>query len=172
LAVSVAVMVNVPVVPVASDVARPNVPKTVPVVTDVTSDEVQAAAVVQSISVPLEKTAKALNCWVVPAAMVGLEGVMTIVDSFPPREQLMKPAAAAKSAAATILPYLRIFIIPFSPDTRLKIVGSIVSESFYIFNDKAQNPRGMRTWIHTLHTYPRANAANLNLPLLFLLWLR
>lgn len=84
-------------------------------VTAVESDELHAAAVVQSSVVPSEKIAKALNCCVVPLAMVGLAGVTLIDASFPPREQLMSPIAAAKSTTATILPYLRILIVLYLP---------------------------------------------------------
>lgn len=114
MAVSVAVMVMVPVFPVTSEVARPKVPRALPMVTDAPSDELQTAAVVQSIAVPFEKTATASNCRLVPVAMVGSAGVTFIAVSFPPFAQLMKPIVAAKSATAAMLPYFKIFIILFS----------------------------------------------------------
>jgi hypothetical protein len=114
-AVSVAVMVIVFVVPLRSEVARPWVPRELPMVTAAESDELQIAAVVQSIAVPSENVATALNCCLDPVAIVGLAGVTLIDASFPPREQLMKPIAAAKSATATILPYLRILISSLLP---------------------------------------------------------
>ena len=55
---SVAVIVNVPVVPVASEVARPYEPKELLIVTALLSD-VQFAAVVQSSIVPFENVATA-----------------------------------------------------------------------------------------------------------------
>jgi hypothetical protein len=109
---SVAVIMNVPV---ASEVARPKVPRVLPMVTAVASEVLQVAADVQLISVPFEKIAMAMNSCLVPVAMVGLAGATLIDVSFPPREQLMKPIAVAKSATATILPCLRIFILLFSP---------------------------------------------------------
>ena len=111
---SVAVIVNVPVVPVASEVARPYEPKELLIVTSLLSD-VQSAAVVQSSIVPFENIAMAVNWCFVPLAMVGPEGDTVIDVSVPPfLPQLMKPIAAAKSAAMIILPYFRIFIILFS----------------------------------------------------------
>jgi hypothetical protein len=107
LTVSVAVIVNVPVVPVTS-VAIPYEPRLLPIVT-AASEVLQAAAAVQLIVVPSENVATAANCCLVPVAMVGLAGATLIDASFPPREQLMTPIATAKSATATILPHLRIF---------------------------------------------------------------
>jgi len=154
LAVSVAVIVNVPFVPVASEVARPYEPKELLIVTALLSD-VQFAAVVQSSIVPFENVANAVNWCLVPLAMVGPEGDTVIDASVPPLlPQLMKPIEAAKSAATTILPYFRVFIILFSLWYTLKIARSpfkqpaglrtadcILTESFFIFNGKTKDPR-------------------------------
>ncbi len=112
LTVSVALIVAT-VVPV-TEVARPYEPKLLPIVTSA-FEVVQAAAVVQSIIVPSENIAIAVNCLFVPVAMVGPAGDTVIEVSVPPAlPQLMKPIATAKSAAMIILPYFRIFIILFS----------------------------------------------------------
>lgn len=150
MALSVAIIVYVPVIAVASEVATPKAPRALPMETDVASDELQTAAVVQSIAVPFEKTATASNCRLVPIAMVGSAGVTLIDASFPPFAQLTKPIAAAKSTTAAMLPYLRIFIILFSlvslidslqslsTTCRVMDAKSIISETVFIFNGKAK----------------------------------
>ena len=142
LAVSVAVMVTVFIVgvePLRSAVARPYVPKLFPIVTAASSDELQAAAVVQSIAVPFENTAVAVNCCVVPAVMVELAGAIVIDSNVPPREQLVKFIAAAKSAIATnplyFKPVINALLPAYSFIFRSSILQrDIVSESDFIIN--------------------------------------
>lgn len=110
IAVSVAVMVIVPVVPVISEVARPVEPTVLLIVTVVSSDELQVDADVQFMVVPSENFAMAANCCAVPFAMVGLLGMTVIDSSFPPRIQLMKPAAATVRTATTKIQYFTILI--------------------------------------------------------------
>lgn len=119
LAVSVAVMVItliVPLEPLTSEVARPLEPKLLLIVTAPAFDVLQSAAVVQSSIVPFENVAMAVNWCLVPVAMVGSAGDTVIEVSVPPLlPQLMRPIAAANSAARIIVLYFKIFIILFSP---------------------------------------------------------
>jgi hypothetical protein len=115
-AVSVAVMVTVPVVPLASEVARPFEPAVLLIVTMVTSDEFQVTAEVQFSVVPSENVAVAVSCWVVPIAMVGLVGVTVIDVMVPPRIQLMKPITVTDSTARTKMRDLIVLIMVVSLD--------------------------------------------------------
>jgi hypothetical protein len=110
IAVSVAVMVIVPVVPVIGDVARPFEPAVLLIVTAVSSDELQVDADVQFRVVPSENFAMAANCCAVPFTMVGLLGITVIDSSFPPRVQLMKPTAVTVRPATIKIQYFTIFI--------------------------------------------------------------
>ncbi len=119
--VSIAVMVNVPVTLVSSEVARPCEPmllltgKTASKGAPVTgSDELQVTADVQLSVVLSENVAVAVNCCVVPAAMIAVAGVTEIDFSVPPRIQLISPVAAAESTARATIQYFRIFIVLFS----------------------------------------------------------
>jgi hypothetical protein len=114
--VSVAAMVTVPAVPLASEVARPFEPAVLLIVTMVTSDEFQVTAEVQFRVVPSENVAVAVSCWVVPIAMVGLVGVTVIDVMVPPRIQLMKPITVTDSTARTKMRDLIVLIMVVSLD--------------------------------------------------------
>ena len=73
---SVAVMMVVPVVPVARDeTARPLVPAALLIVATAVSDDSQKTKVVTSSVVPSAKVSLAVNCVVVPREMTASAGV-------------------------------------------------------------------------------------------------
>jgi hypothetical protein len=69
----VAVMV---LVPAATEVARPFEPVTLPIDATLVLEEFQATVSVRSCVVLSENVPVAVNCWVVPLAMLGLVGVI------------------------------------------------------------------------------------------------
>jgi len=104
---SVAVII---VVPAATDVAKPFEPVTLLTSATCVSDEVQSTADDQFNVVPSENLAVAINCSVVPVAMVALTGVTVIELMVPPCRQLIKPSEAANSTAKTKIYDLNVFI--------------------------------------------------------------
>ncbi len=122
--VSTALMMNVPVTLVSSEVARPCEPmllltgRATSMGAPVSSDELQVTADVQLSVVLSVNVAVAVNCCVVPAAMIAVAGVMEIDFSVPLRIQLIRPIAVAESRARTTTQYFRnliFFLLKSSP---------------------------------------------------------
>src|SRR2546428_456471 len=110
---SVAVIV---VVPAATDVAKPCEPPALLIVATAVLDELQVTWVVRSCVVLSLKVPVAVNCRVVPFAMLGLVGVTVIVDRVaavtvsvvlpetPPKVAVIVVVPAATDVARPALP--------------------------------------------------------------------
>ncbi len=109
------------VVPTAAEVARPCEPAALLIVA-AGLDELQVTRVVRGCMVPSVYTPVAVNCWVVPSAMLGFAGVTLIETSDAPLTvNTVEPVAPFKAAVMVDVPPLTPVAKPTLPGALLMV---------------------------------------------------
>jgi hypothetical protein len=117
------------VVPVATGVAMPLLPATLLIVATDVADELQVAETVRSCVVLPEKVPVALNCWVVPIAMLGFVGLIVSDTSVAPvTVRVVVPERPPDTAVIVVTPAATGVALPLLPATLLMVAMDVADE--------------------------------------------